>query len=179
MRLALKNAGFSACAFDVLLNHFYVCAFRQIGEVARRCPLTDGLTENVKNHVSGFAALDFLDVRDSCRSCNGHVEFKADLIASVNYSLFYGVIISGYNFVTEFRRGGADGYEKTGSEAGLWSGKRDSNPRPSAWEADALPTELLSQRVDMFWSRYRDSNPGPTHYECVALPTEPYRHCFL
>ncbi len=23
------------------------------------------------------------------------------------------------------------------------SGKRDSNPRPSAWEADALPTELL------------------------------------
>ena len=25
----------------------------------------------------------------------------------------------------------------------LWSGKRDSNPRPSAWEADALPTELL------------------------------------
>ncbi len=25
----------------------------------------------------------------------------------------------------------------------LLSGKRDSNPRPSAWEADALPTELL------------------------------------
>ncbi len=25
------------------------------------------------------------------------------------------------------------------------SGKRDSNPRPSAWEADALPTELLPQ----------------------------------
>ena len=23
------------------------------------------------------------------------------------------------------------------------SGKRDSNPRPSAWEANALPTELL------------------------------------
>ena len=23
------------------------------------------------------------------------------------------------------------------------SGKRDSNPRPSAWVADALPTELL------------------------------------
>jgi hypothetical protein len=21
----------------------------------------------------------------------------------------------------------------------FWSGKRDSNPRPSAWEADALP----------------------------------------
>ena len=24
-----------------------------------------------------------------------------------------------------------------------WSGKRGSNPRPSAWEANALPTELL------------------------------------
>jgi hypothetical protein len=23
------------------------------------------------------------------------------------------------------------------------SGKRDSNPRPSAWEANALPTELF------------------------------------
>jgi hypothetical protein len=25
------------------------------------------------------------------------------------------------------------------------SGRRDSNPRPSAWKADALPTELLPQ----------------------------------
>src|SRR5690554_7157354 len=25
----------------------------------------------------------------------------------------------------------------------LWSGKRDSNPRHSAWKADALPTELF------------------------------------
>ncbi len=25
------------------------------------------------------------------------------------------------------------------------SGKRDSNPRPSAWEANALPTELFPQ----------------------------------
>ena len=24
-----------------------------------------------------------------------------------------------------------------------WSGRRGSNPRPSAWKADALPTELL------------------------------------
>ena len=29
------------------------------------------------------------------------------------------------------------------------SGKRGSNPRPSAWEADALPTELLPQ---IWWS---------------------------
>ncbi len=27
------------------------------------------------------------------------------------------------------------------------SGKRDSNSRPSAWEADALPTELLPQNI--------------------------------
>ena len=31
----------------------------------------------------------------------------------------------------------------------LASGKRDSNPRPSAWEADALPTELLPRIIDM------------------------------
>ena len=30
-----------------------------------------------------------------------------------------------------------------GSDDGMQSGRRGSNPRPSAWEADALPTELL------------------------------------
>jgi hypothetical protein len=40
---------------------------------------------------------------------------------------------------------------------GQVSGKRDSNPRPSAWEADALPTELLPHRrvmaicADVLW----------------------------
>ena len=29
----------------------------------------------------------------------------------------------------------------------ILSGKRGSNPRPSAWEADALPTELLPHAV--------------------------------
>ena len=33
------------------------------------------------------------------------------------------------------------------------SGKRDSNPRPSAWEADALPTELLPQSLPVWESR--------------------------
>ena len=28
------------------------------------------------------------------------------------------------------------------------SGKRGSNPRPSAWEANALPTELLPQNLN-------------------------------
>src|SRR5438034_8988574 len=32
---------------------------------------------------------------------------------------------------------------KTDAATRNWSGKRDSNPRPSAWKADALPTELL------------------------------------
>ena len=59
--------------------------------------------------------------------------------------------------------------------SGVVSGKRGSNPRPPAWEASALPTELLSQGYHL--SRYPDSNRGPTHYECVALPTEPYRPC--
>ena len=31
------------------------------------------------------------------------------------------------------------------------SDKRDSNPRPSAWEADALPTELLSQNYTQLY----------------------------
>ena len=29
------------------------------------------------------------------------------------------------------------------------SGKRDSNSRPSAWEADALPTELLPRVLEL------------------------------
>ena len=28
----------------------------------------------------------------------------------------------------------------------IWSGRRGSNPRPSAWKADALPTELLPHK---------------------------------
>lgn len=36
-----------------------------------------------------------------------------------------------------------------------WSGRRDSNPRPSAWKADALPTELLPQYLS--WGE-EDSN---------------------
>ena len=32
------------------------------------------------------------------------------------------------------------------SPTGEWSGKRDSNPRPSAWKADALAAELFPHR---------------------------------
>ena len=34
-------------------------------------------------------------------------------------------------------------YAKGGSAIFKKSGRRDSNPRPSAWEAEALPAELL------------------------------------
>ncbi len=33
--------------------------------------------------------------------------------------------------------------ERPAARAKPWSGRRDSDPRPSAWKADALPTELL------------------------------------
>ena len=36
---------------------------------------------------------------------------------------------------------GLPGFDSTSS------GRRDSNPRPSAWKADALPTELLPLRL--------------------------------
>ncbi len=32
----------------------------------------------------------------------------------------------------------------------FWSGKRDSNPRRSAWKADALPTELFPPDLGVF-----------------------------
>ena len=38
----------------------------------------------------------------------------------------------------------------------LLSGKRDSNPRPSAWEADALPAELLPQVLSILARRYNN-----------------------
>ena len=44
-----------------------------------------------------------------------------------------------------------------------WSGKRDSNPRHSAWEADALPTELLPQLYNLFYTS----------------PFLPLQNCFL
>jgi hypothetical protein len=51
----------------------------------------------------------------------------------------------------------------------VWSGRRGSNSRPSAWKADALPTELLPLNTTFFiytnwysvpvsWCRGQDSN---------------------
>ena len=46
------------------------------------------------------------------------------------------------------------------------SGRRGSNPRPSAWEADALPTELLPRLHDLLpappaWVRLDQAGPRP------------------
>jgi hypothetical protein len=47
--------------------------------------------------------------------------------------------------------------------AGKWSGRRDSNPRPSAWKADALPLSdsrpnPCNARYLLVWWRGKDSN---------------------
>ena len=39
-------------------------------------------------------------------------------------------------------------HEASRSEARKWSGRRDSNPRPSPWQGDALPTEPLPPVTD-------------------------------
>jgi hypothetical protein len=40
----------------------------------------------------------------------------------------------------------------------IWSGQRGSNPRPSAWEADALPTELCPPDPFLKQSMLRNQN---------------------
>ena len=59
-----------------------------------------------------------------------------------------------------------------------WSGRRDSNPRPSPWQGDALPTEPLPPDPDeqptgaMMWCREPDSNWRHRDFQSRALPTE-------
>src|SRR5487761_1530370 len=40
-----------------------------------------------------------------------------------------------------------------------WSGRRDSNPRPFAWEANALPAELLPHGADLTRSDFVSAAP--------------------
>ena len=51
----------------------------------------------------------------------------------------------------------------------ILSGKRDSNPRPLAWEANALPTELFPQNL---WRKDATTIP---HIVC----DHKYRHLFV
>ena len=58
-------------------------------------------------------------------------------------------------------------------EAFLLSGRRGSNPRPSAWKADALPTELLPQLVINLWAKM-DSNHR--RHKPADLQSAPFGH---
>ena len=44
----------------------------------------------------------------------------------------------------------------------ILSGIRDSNPRPSAWEANALPTELIPQQIKISREKRRADNETRT-----------------
>ncbi len=54
-----------------------------------------------------------------------------------------------------------------------WSGKRGSNPRPSAWEADALPTELLPLTPTEMSSTEDGSPLAILFYRFGEFPFEP------
>ena len=79
-----------------------------------------------------------------------------------------------------------------------WSGRRDSNSRPSPWQGDALPLShfriigrgrwirtiessangftvrplwpLGNPSINKYWSWWRESNPQPADYKSAALP---------
>ena len=54
------------------------------------------------------------------------------------------------------------------------SGRRGSNPRPSAWKADALSTELLPQHYEkILWAKM-DSNHR--RYKPADLQSAPFGH---
>ena len=53
----------------------------------------------------------------------------------------------------------------------LWSGKRGSNSRPSAWKADALPTELLPQLISVGGGGLEPPNPEGADLQSAAIAT--------
>ena len=58
------------------------------------------------------------------------------------YQLSYlGTSVDGLRHTADSTPGGANGHLLSAIIS--WSGKRDSNPRPRAWKARALPTELF------------------------------------
>ena len=67
-----------------------------------------------------------------------------------------------------------------------WSGRRDSNPRPSHWQCDALPTELtarysrpLATTSREVWCPDRDLNPDDlrhTPLKRTRIPIPPPGH---
>ncbi len=75
------------------------------------------------------------------------------------------------------RRRGSGGRGRLGADE-EWSGRRDSNPRPSPWQGDALPTEPLppgchDHRIaGCRWCREPGSNWRHRDFQSRALPTE-------
>ena len=75
---------------------------------------------------------------------------------------------------------GAAGGRRPGAARGIsrarkWSGRRDSNPRPSPWQGDALPTEPLpldDATTRSRWCREPESNWRHRDFQSRALPTE-------
>ena len=60
------------------------------------------------------------------------------------------------------------------------SGRRDSNSRPSAWKADALPTELLPLLIIFNVWEWMDSNQRyreVTDLQSAAIATMRHSHC--
>ncbi len=51
------------------------------------------------------------------------------------------------------------------------SGKRDSNPRPSAWKADALSTELFPQGILVGGEGFEPTKPKQQIYSLSHLTT--------
>ena len=50
----------------------------------------------------------------------------------------------------------------------IWSGRRDSNPRPSPWQGDTLPLSHFRT----FWCPEAESNHRHGDFQSPALPTE-------
>ena len=65
-----------------------------------------------------------------------------------------------------------------------WSGRRGSNPRPSAWKADALPTELLPQNfffqrkspIKNFGLSWEKMDSNHRRYKPADLQSAPFGH---
>ena len=55
--------------------------------------------------------------------------------------------------------------------AAIWSGRRDSNPRPSPWQGDALPLSHFRLIINC-WCPEAESNHRHEDFQSSALPTE-------
>ena len=58
-------------------------------------------------------------------------------------------------------------HKKSPVKTELWSGRRDSNSRPSPWQGDALPLSHFRK-----WCPEPESNQRHADFQSAALPTE-------